>query len=151
MAEFFRTDVDRRQTRASLCIRGFRQKADNEFAGIESLAIGERIARHHVAHFGEGAKNYSGTKAVTLLNTVFNAFGELVEIALRGAKHNVAALDVGLRPSQLKRKADFTQRLHADFVAPAYIDAAKQANDHSHGRVEYKGKACRSEAAHSSS
>lgn len=120
-------------------LRIARQETDEQFAGINIAAFGERISRNNFAHFGGGAVNDARAEAEFKFNGFFDACGKSGKVAVAGTKDDVAAIDVSLAPSEFQRFVDRAQLVHFDLIAADHVDATEQGDNGGHG-AEYTTK-----------
>ena len=116
------------------------QKNDNEFTGLNSFPLRERIFRYDLAHFRNGAQQDFRPKAMLTFDARFDFVGELWQASFIGTKNHISALKMRLRISKLQVRAERTKIVHPDLVVAADVDAPQQANENWHSGSIARGK-----------
>ena len=117
------------------------QKNDNEFTGLNSFPLRERIFRYDLAHFRNGAQQDFRPKAMLTFDARFDFVGELWQGRFIRTKNHISALKMRLRISKLQARAERTEIVHLDLVVAADVDAPQQANENWHSGSIARGKA----------
>ena len=79
------------------------EKVDQQLAGFDAAAFGERVPRDYLLQFRQGAQHHAGPEAGGLFNGVLDALGKFHQVFFAAAENDVAALDIGLRVFEFER------------------------------------------------
>ena len=132
-AEFFGLNVHVDQSLAHGCGGFVPKESDDQLAGLNSLSMGEGVARDDLTHLGDGAKQDGGAESILAFDAGFYFVREGRQAALSGAKDYVATLEMRFDFAELNTHTKRAEVTHFDFVMAADVDATQQANKNRHG------------------
>jgi len=131
--KFFGRDVHLQESLARRHSQLVLEENDGEFTGVDSLSLGEGIARDYLSHFWNGAEKNFRAKSALAADGSLNLASESAQIAFLGTEDYVATLQVRVNAGEFQASAECTEVVHPDFVMPADVDAAKHADENRHG------------------
>jgi hypothetical protein len=134
--ELFRIALYLEEIRAGLRAGFIGKEDDEDFAGIEVAAGGERGVGDDVAEFGDGTEEDVRTKTEFPVDGILDAFGEESEIFVLSVKDDVATLDEGLGIFEFEGEVEGAKGVHFYFVVAADVDATKHGDNDGHGGMK---------------
>src|SRR5262249_14484595 len=134
--QFLGIGFDGENFRPGVLIGAAYKENDEQLLGLKPAALGEWIPGDHILELGGGGHDHPRTEAKRSLDRVFDLLSQTRKIPLFRAKHDVSALDVGLRVLESQRRVNRPERFHADQVVSTDVDAAQQRNNDRHSALE---------------